>query len=180
MFDVNVFAVVTMTQAFTPLLIKSKGVIINIGSILGHAPLLWSGYYNASKAAVNLLTDQMRLELSPWGIRCILVLAGAIKTQFFANLPENPQLPKDSIYAPARVEVEKVMSGADMEKGAADLESSAAQIVANALKSNPRKHQWLGSGSSTIWLANTFGWSTVWVYLCCNKVEYCLLTRYRT
>jgi 1-acylglycerone phosphate reductase len=63
MFNVNVFAVVTLTQAFAPLLISSKGTIINIGSIAGLSPVPWKGYYNARKAAVNLLTDQLRIEL---------------------------------------------------------------------------------------------------------------------
>jgi len=163
MFDVNVFAIITVTQAFTPLLTKSKGTIINIGSILGHTPFPWSGYYNASKAAVNLLTDQLRLELSPWGIQVILVVAGAIRTQFLQNMPEPPHLPKDSVYAPARAEVEKVMSGAELEKNAADLDASAEEIVINALKANPKKHQWVGAGASKIWFASTFGWSTIWV-----------------
>ena len=180
MFDVNVFAIITMTQAFAPLLIKSKGTIVNIGSILGHTPFLWSGYYNASKAAVNLLTDQLRLELSPWGIKVILVVAGAIRTQFFENLPESPRLPENSVYAPARAEVEKVMSGVELEKTAADLDVSAEQIVINALKAHPKKHQWVGTGASTVWFASTFGWSTIWVCCHIDKVLCSLLTRHRT
>jgi NAD(P)-dependent dehydrogenase (short-subunit alcohol dehydrogenase family) len=39
MFDVNVFAVIEVTKAFAPLLIASKGTIVNIGSIVGHFPL---------------------------------------------------------------------------------------------------------------------------------------------
>jgi 1-acylglycerone phosphate reductase len=39
MFDVNVFALVSVTQAFAPLLIASKGTVINIGSVLGHTPI---------------------------------------------------------------------------------------------------------------------------------------------
>jgi 1-acylglycerone phosphate reductase len=59
MFDVNVFALVAVTQAFAPLLIASKGTVVNIGSIVGKFPFPWQGFYNASKAAVNLLSDQL-------------------------------------------------------------------------------------------------------------------------
>ena len=163
MFDVNVFALITVTQAFIPLLIASKGTITNIGSVLGHAPLPWSGYYNASKAAVNILTDQMRLEFSPWGIKCILVVAGAIKTKFLQNLPEVPHLPDGSLYLDAKVEVEHGMSGKELEKSATDVEDAADQIVGNALKGSPKKHLWIGGGASNIWFANAFGWATIWV-----------------
>lgn len=163
--DINFFALVTLTRAFALLLIASKGTVVNIGSVLGYTPIPWSGYYNASKAAVNLLTDQMCLEFSPWDIKCILVVAGAIRTKFHENLPEAPHLPEGSLYSPAKVEVEHGMSGADLEKNAMDVDAAATQIIANALKWSRKKHQWIGGGASTIWSANAFGWSTISVSL---------------
>lgn len=165
MFDVNVFALVAVTQAFMPLLAASKGTVINIGSVLGYAPWPWSGYYNASKAAVNILTDQLRLELSPWNIKCILVVAGATRTKFLQNLPEPPKLPAGSLYIPARDRVETSMAGAELARGAMDVTLFADRVVANALKPNPKKHLWLGGGSSDVWRFHTFGWSTIWVCL---------------
>jgi 1-acylglycerone phosphate reductase len=111
----------------------------------------------------------MRLELSPWGIKCILVVEGEIRTKFFENLPEVHHIPQGSLYSPAKTEVEHGMSGADLEKSAMDVDAAAIQIVANALKSNPKKHQWIGGGASTIWSANAFGWSTIWVSLVLHK-----------
>jgi 1-acylglycerone phosphate reductase len=73
MFEVNLFALLATTQAFAPLLLKSKGTIVNIGSIAGVAPLAWQGMYNTSKAAVNLLTDNLRIELEPFGVKVVLV-----------------------------------------------------------------------------------------------------------
>jgi 1-acylglycerone phosphate reductase len=73
MFDVNVFALVGTTKAFAPLLLASKGVIVNIGSMLGFAPFPYQGLYNASKAAVHILTDNLRIELEPFGVRVVLV-----------------------------------------------------------------------------------------------------------
>src|SRR6187402_67048 len=111
MFDVNVFGLVTVTQAFAPLLIASKGTIINIGSILGHMPMPWGGYYNASKAAVHSLSDQMRIELSPWGVKTILVVTGVVKTKFLDNLPTPPKLPESSLYYPGKEQIEPFMAG---------------------------------------------------------------------
>src|SRR4051812_17639307 len=87
LFDLNVFAVVSVTQAFSPLLIASKGTILNIGSVLGIAPMYWQGYYNASKAAIAMLTNQLRLELAPFDVKVILEITGGVKTNFFDNQP---------------------------------------------------------------------------------------------
>ena len=76
LFDVNVFAVIEVTKAFAPLLIASKGTVINIGSVAGTQPVPWQGYYNASKAAINHLTSQLRLELSPFGVNAICIVTG--------------------------------------------------------------------------------------------------------
>lgn len=45
-FDVNVFAIIGVTQAFSPLLIAAKGKILNIGSVLGQVPSPFSGMYS--------------------------------------------------------------------------------------------------------------------------------------
>lgn len=163
MFDVNVFAVVAVTQAFAPLLIASKGTIINIGSVLGKMPLPWQGYYNASKAAVAIITDQMRIEFSPWGVRAILVNTGAVRTKFFDNLPHTPSLPETSLYYPAKDVIEPALAGTEVEKNAMDVNSYAEAVVNNAIRSNPKKHLWSGGGALITWLASTFGWSTIWV-----------------
>ncbi|KAF3394098.1 NADPH-dependent 1-acyldihydroxyacetone phosphate reductase [Penicillium rolfsii] len=161
-FNVNVFAVVAVTQAFAPLLIASKGTIINIGSVLGKMPLPWQGYYNASKAAVAIITDQMRLEFSSWGVRAILVTTGAIKTNFFNNLSSAPHLPENSLYYPAKDVIEPALAGTEVEPNAMDVNSYAEVVVNNALRSSPKKHLWSGGGALIAWLASTFGWSTVW------------------
>ncbi|KAL7660564.1 hypothetical protein ACMYSQ_000021 [Aspergillus niger] len=161
-FDVNVFAVVAVTQAFAPLLIGSKGTIINIGSVLGKMPLPWQGYYNASKAAVAILTDQMRIEFSPWGVRAILVTTGAVRTKLFENLPSKPVLPEGSLYYPAKDVIEPVLAGAGVEKNAMDVDQYAEVVVKNAIQPRPKKHVWSGGGALITWLASTFGWSTIW------------------
>ena len=162
MFDLNVFALISVTKAFSPLLIASKGTIINIGSIAGKAPIPWQGYYNASKAAVHLLSDQLRLELAPFGVSCICVVTGAIKTNFFENAP-GIKLPAESLYAPAKDIVEAVAGGSLAEKTAMNVDVYAEGVVKNALKSSPAKIQWLGGSTGSIWFVSTFLWSTIWV-----------------
>ncbi|QSZ34303.1 hypothetical protein DSL72_005893 [Monilinia vaccinii-corymbosi] len=161
MFDVNVFALVAVTQAFAPLLISSKGTIINIGSIAGLSPSYWQGYYNASKAAVNLITDQLRVELEPLGVKVILVITGVVKTKFFENLP-SVKLPKNSPYAPAHDIVEHAAAGNVLLSSAEDPNVYAGKVVENALKKYPQTHQLAGGNSFTVWFVATFLWHTIW------------------
>lgn len=72
-FDVNVFGLLEVTQAFAPLLVASKGRVVNIGSIAGIVPIPFEGIYNASKSAVELLSAQMRVEFMPFGVDVIHV-----------------------------------------------------------------------------------------------------------
>ena len=166
MYDVNVFGVIAVTQGFAPLLIASKGTIVNIGSIAGYCPVPWQGFYNASKAAIHLLSDQLRLELLPFGVKCICVIAGGIRTRFWENVYSPPALPESSIYLPARKEIESIMNGELMkkEKGRnADVDVYAEAVVNNALKSNPTVQHWVGSSTWSVWAASAFGWATIYV-----------------
>lgn len=73
MFEVNFFGRMAVTQAFMPLIVKSKGIVPNIGSIAGVCPQPWKGMYNASCAAVHQWNDTLRIEMEPFGVRVILV-----------------------------------------------------------------------------------------------------------
>lgn len=71
-FDVNVNSVHRMARAFVPLLIESELAdksIVNLSSTAGTRVLQYFGGYSASKAAVDVITRQMALELGKFGIR---------------------------------------------------------------------------------------------------------------
>ncbi len=78
--DINVTGQIAVTQAFLPLIRKSTGRIINIGSVSGltSSPLI--GPYSASKYALEALTDALRMELLPWGIEVVIIEPSAIAT----------------------------------------------------------------------------------------------------
>ncbi len=64
LFDVNVYGVFRVTKTFAPLLIESKGRVVNISSISGFLSGDGYGMYSASKHAVEALTDSLRSEMS--------------------------------------------------------------------------------------------------------------------
>ncbi len=84
-FEVNVFALLRVTRALLPLMRRRKGgKIVNVSSVLGHRGLPMLGGYCASKAAVNALTESMRIELRPEGIDVLLVSPGLTRSEFRA------------------------------------------------------------------------------------------------
>ncbi|KAI7773879.1 hypothetical protein LA080_009702 [Diaporthe eres] len=80
-YDVNVWGTLSLAQALSPLLLKSKGVIMNICSVVGAANVAWQGIYNSSKAAETMISESLRIELEPLGIRVMTVMLGQVSTQ---------------------------------------------------------------------------------------------------
>ncbi|AZF30476.1 Oxidoreductase, short-chain dehydrogenase/reductase family [Pseudomonas sp. R4-35-07] len=81
-FETNVFSIVGVTQALFPALRRGRGLVINIGSVSGVLVTPFAGAYCASKAAVHALSDALRMELAPFGVRVMEVQPGAIDTHF--------------------------------------------------------------------------------------------------
>eukprot|EP00324_Dicrateria_rotunda_P005807 CAMPEP_0206158534 /NCGR_PEP_ID=MMETSP1474-20131121/4937_1 /ASSEMBLY_ACC=CAM_ASM_001110 /TAXON_ID=97495 /ORGANISM="Imantonia sp., Strain RCC918" /LENGTH=352 /DNA_ID=CAMNT_0053558671 /DNA_START=59 /DNA_END=1117 /DNA_ORIENTATION=- len=88
MFEVNFYGVISMTQAFIPLLRKHyaksplNSRIINISSGSGRIVMPAVGSYCASKYAVEALSDALRMEMKPWGISVAIVEPGRFHTEF--------------------------------------------------------------------------------------------------
>jgi len=81
--ETNVVGVVAVTRAVVPQMVeRGSGRIVNIGSVSGVTATPFSGAYCASKAAVHLISDAVRMELAPFGIRVITVQPGAIESRF--------------------------------------------------------------------------------------------------
>ena len=83
--EVNVIGQIAVTQAFMPLIRKSTGRIVNMGSIGGRLATPFLGPYNASKFAMEALTDSLRQELWPWGIHVSIIEPGSISTPIWGK-----------------------------------------------------------------------------------------------
>ena len=140
-FETNVIAPVLLTQKLLPLLRTSEqGVIINMGSVSGVLTTPLAGAYCASKAALHSISDAMRMELAPFGIRVVTVQPGGIKSNFgdAAAASVNDWLSDDSLYAPIR-------DGIMARAGASQIDATPAEDFAAELVSN------LNSKSNNTW-----------------------------
>ncbi|MCJ7683273.1 MAG: SDR family NAD(P)-dependent oxidoreductase [Desulfobacteraceae bacterium] len=83
MFQVNVFALMRVTQACLPGMRKMRGgTIVNLSSMAGKFAFPGSGPYAATKHAVEAITDALRIEIRPFGIRVVAIRPGFIATEF--------------------------------------------------------------------------------------------------
>jgi NAD(P)-dependent dehydrogenase (short-subunit alcohol dehydrogenase family) len=82
-FETNVFGLARMTQLVLPgMRAAGRGQIVNVGSMGGRLVFPAGGYYHASKYAVEALTDALRFEAAPFGIKVSLIEPGLIRTGF--------------------------------------------------------------------------------------------------
>ncbi|MDQ7978926.1 oxidoreductase [Paraburkholderia sp. SARCC-3016] len=82
-FDVNVFGLFAMTRAVLPSMrARRKGHVLNITSLAGLAGYAGSGYYAASKHAVEGWSDSLAIEVEPLGIKVICIEPGPFRTDW--------------------------------------------------------------------------------------------------
>jgi NAD(P)-dependent dehydrogenase (short-subunit alcohol dehydrogenase family) len=101
-FDTNVLGLIEVSRAVLPLMrAKHSGTIVNVSSVGGLIGFPFAAPYNATKFAVEGLSESLRFELGLHGIRVKLVEPGGIKTDFYSRSLEwsahaayEPQLSK--------------------------------------------------------------------------------------
>jgi short-subunit dehydrogenase len=83
LFEVNLFALIKVTQACLPGMRRLRqGTIINLSSVVGRFPYPTSGPYAATKHAVEAISDALRMEVHPFGIHVVTIRPGVIATEF--------------------------------------------------------------------------------------------------
>jgi short-subunit dehydrogenase len=83
MFETNVFGLANVTRAFLPQMReRGEGRIVNVSSVGGRITLPFFGAYNATKYAVESISDALRVELHSFGIKVVLIEPGAVNTEF--------------------------------------------------------------------------------------------------
>jgi len=81
--ETNVVGALAVIQAVIPhMAARGRGRIVNIGSVSGITAAPFGGIYSASKAALHLLGDALRMEVAPLGIEVMTVQAGGVATDF--------------------------------------------------------------------------------------------------
>ena len=155
-FEVNVIGLLAVTQAFLPHLRRGRGRIVNVGSIAGRSALPGSGVYDASKFAVEALTDVLRMELHRFGISVSVIEAGAVATaawdQSLRDLDELSQHNSAETYTLYRGLVEKIRAEVVDSARSAVSPSRVAKAVEHAMTATRPKTRYPVGPDSRFWL----------------------------
>jgi 3-hydroxy acid dehydrogenase / malonic semialdehyde reductase len=99
MIDTNIKGLLYMTRCVAPLMVERKeGHIINIGSVAGKEAYPNGNVYCGTKAAVDIMTKGMRIDLLPHNIKVTQVAPGAAETEFSVVRFKGDKLRADSVY----------------------------------------------------------------------------------
>lgn len=97
-FETNCFGPINMCQAVLPHMRNQRyGLIINITSIAGHTGLPFRGIYSASKSALSIITESLRMEVKKFGIDVCTVAPGDFATNIASRRYHSPII-KNSPY----------------------------------------------------------------------------------
>ena len=82
-FETNLFSLIALTQLVLPhMRERGDGCVVNIGSVAGKIARPMSSVYDSTKHALEAITDGLRGELKPFGVRVTLIRPGFIVTEF--------------------------------------------------------------------------------------------------
>ena len=142
-FEINFFGQLATIQSFARLLRKNRGRIVNITTVGVNIAIPFGGLLNSSKSAFAKLSDTLRLEMHPFGVRVIAIEPGSISTpavdktlgdldQVIRNLPPEAQAQYGSL-------IRKMgRRGYEMEKGGSSPDVVAAAVDHALTSSRPR------------------------------------------
>ncbi len=143
LFETNFFGVHRVCRAVLPTLREQgSGLIVNMSSMGGLIAIPFQGFYSASKFATEALTEALRMELMPFGIRVTMLEPGDFKTDFTSNRVFASESSTNPAYQASCGSAVAVMVH-DEEHGAAPIE--VARTLATIIeKRSPRARYLVG------------------------------------
>ncbi|MCM4077964.1 SDR family NAD(P)-dependent oxidoreductase [Paractinoplanes hotanensis] len=140
MFDLNFFAVLSVLRAVLPgMRARGRGCIITMSSVAGLRGIEGFGYYSASKFALEAVTEVLRGEVEPLGIRVMAVEPGAFRTRAYTGFSGEPVRETIPAYRPMLEKVRAAMIAEDGNQPGDPARGVRAVLAAMAQDSPPQR-----------------------------------------
>ena len=99
MIDTNIKGLLYMTRLVVPGMVsRNRGHVVNIGSVAGDAAYAGGNVYCATKAAVKLITDGLRIDLADTAVRSTTIKPGLVETDFSRVRFHGDEQRADNVY----------------------------------------------------------------------------------
>ncbi len=143
-YDVNVFGVLRMVRAVAPIMrAQGFGRIINISSIAGRVVTPVNGIYSSTKFALEAVSDALRWELQPFGIKVIVIEPGPIRTKFDETYKREGIAPENFSRSPYSRIYKKIDEFANSMRSSEYEPEVVSQIILKALTAEKPKARYL-------------------------------------
>jgi len=151
LFNTNYFAAVRLAQAVVPhMATRKKGLIINIGSVIGEVPTPFFGHYSAAKSALHAITEVLNMECRHLGIHVMLLIPGSVRSNI-AKTGENIYImPEKSLYKAFREKISAPLWVSQDQK-ATPTDKFTRTVVDRALRAHPPTYLRLGGRTWQFW-----------------------------
>ncbi|XP_073148533.1 short-chain dehydrogenase PC-15-like [Henckelia pumila] len=159
-YEINALGALRLVQHVVPHMVtRRRGIIVNVGSVVGKVPTPWAGSYCASKAYIHAVSHALRVELKPFNIDVVLVLPGAVKSNFGGSSYDGLRDQEWKIYNIFKDDIEERAKASQGGKST-DATVFARHVVSKVLGSSPPKEIVHGHMTG---LFNFLSWSPLWV-----------------
>ncbi|MEU5160919.1 SDR family NAD(P)-dependent oxidoreductase [Streptomyces sp. NPDC020875] len=156
-FETNVFGLVRLTQLVLPAMrAAGTGRIVNISSMGGRFSPPGCGFYHSTKHAVEAISDSLRLEVAPFGVKVVVVQPGPTITEFAGTAIGTMDGPAtDDPYAAFRTELADMYANKAFthRNGAVPAETATRTIVRAATTPRPRARYAIGARARAVMTA---------------------------
>ncbi len=168
LFDTNFFGALRVCRAVLPhFRAAGRGTVVNVSSIGGRIGLPFQGLYSASKFALEGLTEALRMEAKPLGIRVVLVEPGDTRTGFTAH--RRRTLTVSEAYRPR---LERALTRVERDERTGTDPAAVARLVRRILRHpNPRPCYTVGNPAQRLAAVargvlpgRLFEWGIMWYY----------------
>jgi NAD(P)-dependent dehydrogenase (short-subunit alcohol dehydrogenase family) len=152
-FETNLFSLIALTQLVIPVMRKQQsGRIVNISSVAGRIARPLSSVYDATKHALEAISDGLRGELAPFGIKVVVIEPGFIITEFLGVADENarPIIDHPGPYAES---FEKVAGAIKRLRKLAGRPEDIAEVIFKALAARSPRPRYAAPGHARVALA---------------------------
>jgi NAD(P)-dependent dehydrogenase (short-subunit alcohol dehydrogenase family) len=146
-FQTNVFGQFALIRrAVKGMIARRSGCIVNVGSISGIMATPFAGAYCGTKAAFNVMSDALRMELAPFNVDVVIVAPGAVKSRFGDNAEHGVEITPDSVYVPIQ---DAIIKRAQMSQVGATPSEQVAREIADGILASPRP-TWIATGAGAV------------------------------
>lgn len=152
-FETNLFSLIALTQLVIPVMrAQESGRIVNISSVAGRIARPLSSVYDATKHALEAISDGLRGELAPFGIKVVLIEPGFITTEFLGVANENAReiIEQAGPYAGS---FEKMSSAVQRLRKLAGRPDDIAEVICKALTAGSPRARYAAPGHAKFALA---------------------------